>query len=581
MRHLSGFNYRYLICILILVQLGTAAHGQHLLDTRLTTTSSRISLQDALAAVARQGNFYFSYNSDQLPADSMVRMPAGSHTVRTLLTQLLGEGYSYKEQGRYIIIRSPGAEGEDHGNLFRGYVVNKATGARIPNASVYETRQFVSTLSDQDGYFQLRVRGSRGDRVSGESSGGVMLNVSKVHFNDTTYLVAAAPDHPLKLEVSPIRSVMLDSVIVTPGSALEHSWIGQLFISSKQKVRDINLSGFFVRQPFQYSLVPGLGTHGKMSPQVANKFSFNILGGYSGGVNGAEIGGLFNIDKKQVRYLQVAGLFNSVGASVRGVQIAGLYNAVIDSVTGVGVAGLANQVGASFQGVQIAGLFNRAHQPSQGVQITGGINHVPRLEGVQIAGLGNQADSAVDVQIAGIFNTVPRVTGLQIGLINIADTSMGYSLGLVNLIRHGYHKLSLYYSDGMDVNLAYKGGNEKLYSMLVAGASLTTERKAYGFGFGLGKAFRLSPALSLTTELTEESIYTGSWSNLPVLARLQPSLQWTLSPRLSCFAGPAFCVYFREQDPEKGYGDPVPSHTIRIASRVSGWFGFQAGFNFF
>lgn len=575
MRQFSGINYRYLLCILSLVQLGTTARAQHLLDVRLTTTSSRVPLQQALAGIAREGNFYFSYNSDQLPTDSLVQIPAGSHSVRALLTRWLGEGYSYKEQGRYLIIRLPGGEAAGHGDLFRGYVVNKVTGAPIADASVYETHEFASTLSDRNGYFQLRVRGAR------ESSGVVVLNVSKARFNDTTYLVAAAPDRALRLQVSPIRSVTLDSVIVTPESALEHSWIGQLFISSKQKVRDINLSGFFVRQPFQYSLVPGLGTHGKMSAQVANKFSFNILGGYSGGVNGAEIGGLFNIDKRQVRYVQVAGLYNSVGAGVQGIQIAGLYNGVIDSVNGVGVAGLANQVGASFRGVQIAGIYNRARQPSRGVQITGGLNYVPRLEGVQIAGVANQADSAVDVQIAAIFNTVPRVTGLQIGLINIADTSSGYSLGLVNLIRHGYHKLSLYYTDALDVNLAYKGGNEKLYTMLLASASLTPGKKAYGFGFGLGKAFRLSPALSLTTELTEETVYTGSWSNLPVLARLQPALQWILAPGVSCFAGPAFCVYFREQDPEKGFGDPAPSHTIRIASRVSGWFGFQAGFNFF
>jgi hypothetical protein len=374
---------------------------------------------------------------------------------------------------------------------------------------------------------------------------------------------------------------MLDSVIVMPGTALERSWIGRLFISSRQKVRDLNLSGFFVRQPFQYSLIPGVGTHGKMSAQVANKFSFNILGGYSGGVNGAEIGGLFNIDRRHVRYAQVAGLFNSVGGSVQGVQVAGLYNGVIDSVSGIGIAGLVNQVGGSFQGVQMSGCFNRVHQPSRGIQLSGGFNHAPVLEGVQVAGIGNQADSAADVQIAGIFNKEPVVTGLQVGLLNIADTSSGYSLGLVNIIRHGYHKLSAYYTEALDVNLAYKGGNAKLYSMIVASASVGRGRKAYGIGFGLGRAFPVSAALSVHTELMEENIYTGSWSDVPLLARLQPSLQWRLGSRLSCFAGPAFSAYFRQQDPEKGYADPVPSQTIAIASHVSGWFGFQAGFNFF
>ena len=570
MRHFSAVNYRYFLCLAAFFLAGRLASAQHLLDSRITTSPGRLSLEEALSGLARQGNFYFSYNTATLPTDSLVALPGGSHPVRELLGDILGGGYSFRERGRYIIIRSPGAGGQ--GDLFRGYVVSKATGARIPEASVYETAQFSSTLSDKDGYFQLRVRGA---------SGPVMLRVSKVSYNDTAYLLEASPDQVVKLEISPVRSVVLDSVIVTPESALERSWIGQLFISSKQKVRDLNLSGFFVRQPFQYSLVPGLGTHGKMSAQVANKFSFNILGGYSGGVNGAEIGGLFNIDKTDVHYVQVAGLFNSVGAGVAGVQVAGLYNGVIDSVKGVQVAGILNQTGGSLQGVQVSGFFNRVRRPSRGIQISGGVNRAPRLKGVQVAGILNRADSAVDVQIAGVLNTVPAVTGLQIGLVNAADTSSGYSIGLVNIIRHGYHQLSVYYTDAMDVNVAYKGGNAKLYTMVVAGASVAEGRKAYGLGFGVGRTSRLSGSLSVRSELSEQSIYTGSWNNLPLLARFSPSLEWQVTPRVACFAGPAFSLIFGDRRPATGYRDPAPAHTMRIASHLRAWFGLQAGFNFF
>jgi hypothetical protein len=56
-----------------------------------------------------------------------------------------------------------------------------------------------------------------------------------------------------------------------------------------------------------------VGTHGKLSGQVTNNFSFNILGGYGAGVNGAEVGGLFNIDKKDVKYTpRWAASFNVV-----------------------------------------------------------------------------------------------------------------------------------------------------------------------------------------------------------------------------------------------------------------------------
>jgi hypothetical protein len=72
-----------------------------------------------------------------------------------------------------------------------------------------------------------------------------------------------------------------------------------------------------------------------MSGQVINNFSLNIFGGYSGGVDGMELGGLFNIDKKDAQYFQAAGLFNMVGGNTNGVQLAGISNTVLKSVQGV------------------------------------------------------------------------------------------------------------------------------------------------------------------------------------------------------------------------------------------------------
>lgn len=572
MRLSTGIFYRLTLFATIILAFASPVRAQHLLTRQVTLSPASIPLQQALKEIAAQGGFYFSYNSDQIPGDSLIDVPATRTSVRELLSRLLGDDYQYSETGDYVIIRARDTNGKSF--LFRGYVVNKNTGAKISDASVYETRQLVSTLTDANGYFQLKIRGP---------SPVAMLRVSKSNFNDTAYLLQAEAGREVTLGVSPIRSVVLDSVIVMPGSDLENSWLGKLFISSRQKVRDLNLSSFFVRQPFQYSLVPGIGTHGKMSAQVANKFSFNILGGYSGGVNGFELGGLFNIDRKNVRYAQVAGLFNTVGGSVEGAQVAGLYNGILDSVNGVQVAGLINRVGTSFHGVQIAGLTNRVTGDVSGIQIAGLYNHTPRLAGVQIAGIGNKTDQpTAGVQIAGIFNDAPEVKGLQIGLINLADTSSGYSLGLVNIIRHGLHQFSLSYNDALDLNIAYKGGNTKLYSILLAGASFGQGRKAYGFGYGLGHVFGPGRKLSFTAEITEQSIYVGKGGNFPLLTRIQPAVNWKLNSKIALFAGPAFSLYFREGGaPAHGYGDITPLHHLKIASHVSGWFGFQAGFTFF
>ena len=47
-------------------------------------------------------------------------------------------------------------------------------------------------------------------------------------------------------------------------------------------------------------------------------------------------------------------------------------------------------------------------------------------------------------QVAGVFNYAKKLRGVQIGLINVSDTSDGYSIGLLNLVKQGYHKISLF-----------------------------------------------------------------------------------------------------------------------------------------
>jgi hypothetical protein len=59
------------------------------------------------------------------------------------------------------------------------------------------------------------------------------------------------------------------------------------------------------------------------------------------------------------------------------------------------------------------------------------------------------------VQIAGVFNYSKKLKGVQIGLINIADTSEGYSIGLINIVLKGYHKLSFSANEILNVNAAF------------------------------------------------------------------------------------------------------------------------------
>src|SRR5690606_33031193 len=118
-----------------------------------------------------------------------------------------------------------------------------------------------------------------------------------------------------------------------------------------------------------------------------------------------------------------------VGGSVHGVQLAGANNTVLDSVKGIQVAGIYNHAKGNVQGAQVAGAFNIAKKD---------------VQGLQIAGVGNKTEGETKgLQIAGIFNYSRNLKGVQFGFINVADTSSGTSIGILNFIRGGYRQVLL------------------------------------------------------------------------------------------------------------------------------------------
>lgn len=556
MRHLKKFR-GVLLGIGLSVLCTPPLFGQRLLDQKISIVVQDRPLGYVLDTIGHQGNFYFSYNSSLLPADSLVSVTARGKSVEDLLSSLLGPGYLLRETAHYVIIRKYAPDGKPF--LVSGYVTDKKTGDKIAHASIYEAEQFASTLSDDQGYFQLRLH-NRSPEIS--------LRISKIGFNDTAYQLPSVDRKQLILSVSPIRTISLKPVTITPNQGIGKSWLGKWLLSSRQKISDVNISRFFVRQPFQYSVWPGLGTHGKLSAQVVNKFSFNIFGGYSAGVNGFELGGLFNIDKNDVQYTQIAGLFNTVGGTMTGVQVAGLHNSVLDSVYGVQIGGLSNTTRQNVRGVQVAGIVNQAKS----------------VTGIQITGIANISRGTVHgLQVAGLLNQARKVEGWQIGLVNIADTSSGYSIGLVNVIKHhGYYKLSLFWNEAPGLNLAIKTGSKRWYNMLLAGVSPDQKDKVFSLGYGIGKELSFGQTLSLTTELTEQNFFVGYDHDVPVLVRLQPSLQLHLSKKIALFAGPSFSMYLSgSSQPTSGKEDPVPPKAhFTLWRSTMGWLGGQVGITF-
>ena len=603
------------IAVVFLLLVCHHGSAQNILNKNLTINVSHQRIDDVLEIISNKGNFYFSYNSSIVKKDSLVSISAANKTVKEILDQIFSTGYEYKESGNYIIIRrapikitvvTNKAITEDKFYVVSGYVLDNETGYMLPNASIYEKSLLASSLTDQKGFFAVRLK---------SKAKTAALTVSKEFYEDTTVTIEPKYDQQISIAIMPISSddritivrpedyFLPDSLKITvenkqttttytyvrvDSGTVEKTGMGKFLLSSRQRIQTINLKKFFTERPFQLSITPGLSTHGSLSPQVINNFSLNVFGGYNGGVNGVELGGLFNIDKKDVKYFQAGGIFNIVGGTVQGVQLGGINNTVLDSVKGFQAAGINNHVVGKFSGFQVAGIYNHVADSMSGLQV-GGVGNFARrkVAGTQIAGVANFANKGIrGAQIAGVINYAKKLNGLQIGLINIADSSDGYSIGLLNIVVNGYHKLSISTDEYINLNASLKTGTRKLYSILHAGMNWgNSDEKVYTFGYGLGTELRLSKTFSVNPELTSQYLYLGSWDYLNLLSKFRLNLNVHLGKNISLFGGPVFNVYYTQQPLSvPGYKTPTPPsgyNSFKLSNDITGWIGWNAGINFF
>ncbi len=571
-------------------------------------------LDQSLEILSNAGNFYFSYNSGIVRRDSLVSFTARNQPVREVLTQLFDNSFEFIESGNYIIIRkapirvtmvTKKAMVQDRFYAVDGYVYDERSGTGIEQATVYEKKQLTSALTNDEGRFRIRLKSSKASTAE--------LTFSKTFYEDATILIEPRHNQELTITLKPV-DYSDGAVVVSPDDYLLHATIpvppdtliasrptdtlpakvertgmGRFLLSSKQKMQSLNLGRFFTTRPFQFSLVPGIGSHGKMGAQVINHFSLNAVGGYTAGTRGVEIGGVFNIDKKNVSFFQVAGVFNTVGGRVNGFQVAGVNNTVLDSVSGFQVAGVNNMVKGPFRGFQVGGVYNHVTDSLYGMQVGGVANFVRKtVNGLQVAGVLNFANRAVNgVQISGVFNYTKKLRGVQIGLINIADSSDGYSIGLINVVVNGYHKLSYSVNELQDVHLGIKTGNRKLYSILNAGLRTGDSSKVYSFGYGIGSEWTLNhrQTLLLNPELHFEYLYLGSWAKTNLLNKIKLLAGIRLHRLFTISAGPTFNIYYTNQTEHiDGYRKPVPPPgypIVSFGSRVKGWLGWNVELSIF
>lgn len=544
-----------------------AVRAQTYLNRPVTLPVTNMQIGRVLQTMEAQCGFYFSYNSSLFNADSLVTVPENLKTVLSVLQYLFADRFRYHQSGNHLIILAATTEKYRY---VTGVVVDKASGMPVADATVYESNQLVAAMTDEKGAFRIQLK---------ERYFPKKIRVSKLSYVDTQITLGHETNFHIKLERI---SYDLEPVII---SSVEHNWLVKHILSTRQKINAVNLGKFFAMQPFQFSVLPGLGSHGKMSAQVINKFSLNILGGYNAGVNGVEIGGLFNISRTDVSCVQLGGLFNVVGGKMDGVQIGGLYNSTGKNVSGVQVGGLANVNQLDSRALQLGGLFN-SNRSFRGMQIAGLTNYTKiYTSGIQISGLFNYSKGVNGVQIAGLLNKASKMSGLQIGLINIADSIEGVGIGLISFYRYGYHKAGFSYNEINMFNLNYKSGNGKLYSIFNLGINPDDKSRAYSGGFGLGSDVHIfKNKWFFAPELLHQVYYVAHTQNFGQLSRLQCLIKYRPAAQCAIISGPALSMAYSADAsvaetivPKEMYTGSRPFYIGRFPA----WLGWTLGMELF
>ncbi|HWB25876.1 MAG TPA: hypothetical protein VG738_10375 [Chitinophagaceae bacterium] len=610
---------KFFLCLLTIIMLYAGKlDAETLLDRTISLEVKSETLQKTLELISRQGEFYFSYNSNIVNSDSIVSVTAVDTKVKQVLLKLFNNSYEFSETGNYIIIKKVAAHSvtfshttvaKNDNYTITGFVIDDRTGRRLVNTSVYDKQRLVSTITNDSGYFSLRLNNKYPSAA---------ITVSKQFYEDTTIIVQPGYNQQINIALIPVDTLpeitTVSPVPVNAGftgslgpaanidssrfiyttrridsSLQQKTRLGEFFVSAAQRIQSLNIGKFIAEKPYQVSIIPGISTHGKLSGQVVNDVSFNLLGGYNAGVRIAELGILFNINRYNVQHAQLAGVFNITGGSVTGVQAAGIHNLVGKNVTGVQFAGINNLVKGSVQGVQASGIYNHSGGFVNGVQAAGICNYTRSgTKGVQAAGIANISDKELNgIQAAGVFNYTKKLHGLQVGLINIAGNSDGYSIGLINIVVRGYHKINISTNEVMPFNVAVKTGNNNLYSILIGGMDARPDKKLYSFGYGLGTEVGLGHFLTVNPEISCQYIYRGSWKYTNLLNKFSPQFNITLVRKvLTLTGGPVFNVYYSNQTNDvAGYKSAIAPAGYHLYdfhnSRLTGWIGWNVGVTVF
>ncbi|HPM29522.1 MAG TPA: hypothetical protein PLJ60_04225 [Chryseolinea sp.] len=570
-----------LFFILSFAAFSTHAQTKPFLEREISISFVNTKLDAALAQLSKQEKFTFSYNPAILNVNTIINTRFERKTLREVLINLVGSSIQPKEKGNYIILTKINAlqvnkTGSIVPLIISGYVVNAETNEKIGEVSIYDKKSLTAVITDSYGFFKLVI-----DKPSAQN----FISINKLHFRDTVIAIPADISSFVTIHITPeARSViLLSNESDLKGDSREVEILPPLLSYTQSTpqpklARDLNMENIrdTLYRKWQVSLFPFVGTNHKLSGNIINDYSFNIVSGYGLGVRKFEVAGYFNINRGNVEHGQLAGAFNLNFGSMNGFQAAGSFNINLRSANAMQVAGAFNFNGESSQGAQFAGVAN--------IQMK-------EYTGFQVASFANIAHKKITgTQISGFVNYAKNVKGTQIGIINIADSVKGVQLGLLSIVKHGYHKIEVSADEIFYTNVAFRTGVPFLYNIITAGIKPDDfEIPYWTVGYGIGTSPRLSKWLSLDFDVTANQVSKGNFTPaINILNKLYMGFELQPIPKFALAFGVTLNAYVTDTTYD-GYTDLFTSYrpkfvydetSVEDNINVKMWWGAKVGLRF-
>ncbi|MCU0382558.1 MAG: carboxypeptidase-like regulatory domain-containing protein [Cyclobacteriaceae bacterium] len=585
-------NWIFAFCLFFMISNNVLAQESiPPLERIISIDTNDKPVADIIKSIGQAGGFSFSYSAKAFSTKEIRSISIQQKTVREVLEILFQGEVQFKQKKNYVILnRTPDKE-----IVVSGYVTDDKTGERLKEVSVYDPVSLRSAITDEYGYFQLSI-----DKAKSKEQ--LELAVQKNQYESSTIKVSGKKSsfNAISLGIDKEKwRKFTDSV---------DSKVSRFWRLTQKSIGNINLTNIrdTLHRSWQVSFVPFVGTNHKLSGNVVNDFSLNILGGYSAGTSGAEFGGLFNIDRGDVKYAQFASLFNLNGGTTQGAQFAGLFNVNLgptkdfqsaglfnvnlDTTHAVQLAGLINMNASKGKGAQLAGLINTSMKGYDGAQVAGLINFsTKKHSGTQVAGLMNiNTGRLYGSQVSGLLNVGNKIKGSQVGIINIADSVSGVPFGLFSFVNKGYHKIEIAADEIMPLHFSFRTGVNKLYNIFTAGVRPSSaDTVTWMFGYGLGTAPKITKWLSLNIDATANQLVKGNVEELNLINKIYVGFDFKLTKKLSLTTGLTYNFRIYDTDFTKhatvfDYYTPKILDEGKLGNTTSfqSWLGAKVGIRF-